>query len=566
LFVIFILSGTAFSYSQPTDIYDFQNSCYLTFNQPQNFSNIPNRGVISDNSLVGYWDLNEGSGMLARDSSGNENNGSLMNSTTWIHGIYQDALDFNQTYIKINNSRSLNISKAFTISSWINPNSINKFGQLMAKCGADVYSGVISARVESNNALTIRLSQNGTIVGVTTKPQINSVNTWYNVVFTYDGMSNIGIFVNGTSVPYSGSKILGPIDTSIKPLLFGQREKGDASFDGIIDDIRIYNRSLSAPEVVALYLEPDPSSLANYYTYKDPNTSNTLTIGINSVNAGSDNAKLVTCTNFFTGNKLLFQANGSIAINLWTNLGKPVFTNGTWINCNNTITLSLDCYSIGEVNWNFVPPFASNISTTTTNSGNITTFSLSWQDERSLFGGGYIFSTNNTGQWVNSTWAGFLSNPDWGNSSLTLNNTIGITIGFREFANNSLNTWGDSGINTIETTTIYLPFATPATTQTVTPTMIPTSSVPPTTKANPTPVPTSTIKPTVQPSTIATTYPDGSNQKENDVFSRTLLYLAAISVVVLIAVLALSFRKGYLAIEVPDEESVQLSSEDDYVI
>ncbi len=98
----------------------------------------------------------------------------------------------------------------------------------------------------------------------------------------------------------------------------------------------------------------------------------------------SDNTE-IKCTNFFMDNKLLFQANNTVILNIWTNLGKPMFTSGAWNIENYTVTLSLDNGSIGELDWNSIIPLsASDLSTSTSNAGNITVFSALWSDNRSL--------------------------------------------------------------------------------------------------------------------------------------------------------------------------------------
>ena len=68
--------GATFSwYNYPTSSYwYFKNNSYLSFNQVMNFTDFPNKGEPYDRTLVGYWNMNEGSGVLAYDSSGNGNN------------------------------------------------------------------------------------------------------------------------------------------------------------------------------------------------------------------------------------------------------------------------------------------------------------------------------------------------------------------------------------------------------------------------------------------------------------------------------------------------------------
>ena len=92
--------------------------------------------------------------------------------------------------------------------------------------------------------------------------------------------------------------------------------------------------------------------MSNYFNFKDPVSNNTMLIHVNSLNANSDNTVLVTCTNFFTGNKLIFKANSSAIVNVWTSLGQPTFTIGVWNNQNYTATITLSNDSTGKLSWN----------------------------------------------------------------------------------------------------------------------------------------------------------------------------------------------------------------------
>jgi hypothetical protein len=362
--IVLSITGLASGLNQYTasHLWDFQNNAYLRFNQDVNFANVPSHGVSSDDNLVGYWSMDEGSGVVVNDTSGKGNNGTTVNSPTWTKGKYGNALNLKgNSHIIVNNSPSVNISGAITFSAWIKVNSINKYGQIIFKGGADVYSGVYSMRIDSANTLTVRLSQGSSIISATTGKQITSAGEWYNVVFVYDGISQLFIYVNGAPVSFSGGNFSGPINTSAKPLLIGQREVGDMAFDGIIDDVQLFDRALSPNEVALLYTRPAQISLTNYYNYIDSVTNNTLLINIDRPISNSNNAALVICNQFFDGNKLVFQANNSAIINVWTNLGKPVSTTGIWNSENYTTTLTLNASSSAEISWD-----SNNIVTTYT--------------------------------------------------------------------------------------------------------------------------------------------------------------------------------------------------------
>lgn len=78
----------------------------------------------ADPSLVGWWKLDETSGLTAADSSGNNNNGTLVNMgpNQWVKGIKDGALEFtsdNHNFVNCGTGSSLNLAKDadFTIAA-----------------------------------------------------------------------------------------------------------------------------------------------------------------------------------------------------------------------------------------------------------------------------------------------------------------------------------------------------------------------------------------------------------------------------------------------------------------
>jgi surface protein len=87
-------------------------------------------------------------------------------------------------------------------------------------------------------------------------------------------------------------------------------------------------------------------------------------------------------------------------------------------------------------------------------------FSINVTDETALHPNGmYIFSTNNTGQWLNNTAVNFTSTPQWANVTKTLNSSVGMVVGYRWYFN-------DSSGNT-NSTPVYILTITDATPPTV---------------------------------------------------------------------------------------------------
>ena len=102
-----------------------------------------------------------------------------------------------------------------------------------------------------------------------------SVGSWYHVVGIYD-QQNLSIYIDGV---IDGSNNIGAITpyTGSAPLRIGNilhTDHGGAGvFDGVIDDVRIYNRALTDVEVSQLYSPTDNVSV----TLVSPNTTNTYT-------------------------------------------------------------------------------------------------------------------------------------------------------------------------------------------------------------------------------------------------------------------------------------------------
>jgi hypothetical protein len=100
------------------------------------------------------------------------------------------------------------------------------------------------------------------------------------------------------------------------------------------------------------------------------------------------------------------------------------------------------------------PPSASNILVSTVNNGSSCTFSCNWSSivgETTL--SGFIFGSNASGSWVNQTWAGFSGTPtsEWANATDDLPSSVGVTVQFRWWANDSDNNWGDSELQNLFT-------------------------------------------------------------------------------------------------------------------
>jgi chitodextrinase len=200
------------------------------------------------NGLVAAYGFNESSGVAATDSSGNNNNGTISNATRSTSGKYGGALSFNgakkNNYVSIPDSTPLHLTSGMTLEAWINPASVTGSWRtviLKERPGGMAYS--LYANNDANRPVgqifnTAERNAQGTASV--------ALNTWTHLSTTYDG-SSLRLYVNGvqvSSVPASGNII-----NSTGLLKIGGNAVWGEWFNGLIDEVRVYNRALSAAEI-----------------------------------------------------------------------------------------------------------------------------------------------------------------------------------------------------------------------------------------------------------------------------------------------------------------------------
>jgi hypothetical protein len=215
------------------------------------------------NGLVLWLPMDEGSGTIAYDYSGYGNNGTLYSGyticsnpptsgcPTWVDGKIGKALSFDgvNDYVRISESPSLKITRAITIEAWVYPTKVaDLWQQIVGKRDANNIGGYLLQLTASNRFIFYIYSGGWRWIYATTLP---ANNTWFHVLGTFDG-SSLKIYVNGNlegTIPFSGTINDVTSDVSIGNSYAGSSEY----FNGIVDEVRIYNRALSEEEIKELY-------------------------------------------------------------------------------------------------------------------------------------------------------------------------------------------------------------------------------------------------------------------------------------------------------------------------
>ena len=135
--------------------------------------------------LVGYWKFDDGSGYIAKDSSGNGNDGDLINSPEWVVGRSRNALKFDGTPKAVNVGVDLGAINTFSASAWIKTVSVGTVFGSDGSVGTGFNAYVIQVM---GGAARINLENAGVLIDST-----ETVNDgyWHHVTVVKRGGSSM---------------------------------------------------------------------------------------------------------------------------------------------------------------------------------------------------------------------------------------------------------------------------------------------------------------------------------------------------------------------------------------
>ena len=230
---------------------------------------LPGSSAAAGSSVVGLWHLDEASGTVATDSSGNGNNGTVSGGAQWVPGRFGAALSFDgsSARVRVPDDPSLEPAAAVSVSAWLKQGgSPGHDWYILAKgatgCIAASYGlysgpggGLAFYVADTRGKAYYRSPDAG--AGVWN-------DKWHLVVGTFDGTS-VRLFVDGTEVGF-GTPHSGPIGYSLadsNDLFIGDYPGCILhNFLGAIDDAAVWSRALTTAEVSALLPQPASPSQA----------------------------------------------------------------------------------------------------------------------------------------------------------------------------------------------------------------------------------------------------------------------------------------------------------------
>ena len=295
--------------------------------------------------LVGWWKLDDGAGTSAADATGNGYTGTLTSGPTWTTGMNNGAVNFvaaSSQYIKVPDTASLRLAGPWTIAAWVNPTSLPANGSAVNPIDRDSTCNGCNSNykiaIDNNDhcgALAWRVAfdtSGGVSKGACYVTAIPT-GVWYHVVGVWDG-TTLTLYVNGVSVATNVPGAV-PATGTGGDLGIGTEITQPRYFNGVIDDARVYNRALSAADVMTLYTSTGGTSgdiktgLIQYWKL-DESGATTAADASGNGNAGVATGTTVVAGRMLNGRSLtgadFLSAPNSASINNLTH-----FTASVWI-------------------------------------------------------------------------------------------------------------------------------------------------------------------------------------------------------------------------------------------
>ena len=205
---------------------------------------------------VAAWAFDEGMGTVARDSVGTLN-GTVSGATWSTAGRYGGALFFDglDDVVTVSDAAPLDLATGMTVEAWVRPRTLSGRRTVAGKSGQSTLAYGLYAHTDVSRPAGVA-NIGGTdhqVTGAAALP----VDTWSHVAVTYDGQA-ARVYVNGT---LAGSKtVSGTLLQTGGGLRIGGNSVWGEWFHGRIDDVRIYNRALTASDIQSDMNTPVPST------------------------------------------------------------------------------------------------------------------------------------------------------------------------------------------------------------------------------------------------------------------------------------------------------------------
>jgi len=203
---------------------------------------------------VGYWNMDEKSGVSANDISGNGYTGTINGTASWKPGKYGSGLNANgsSTYVSKSSASSFDFDgKDFTVEAWIKPNAAVGDVEAGIVCLSSGSGGTTQwCLVTDNDDYVFWTDTDGSWAYTDAAATTDDVTTdWAHIVGVYTSGSSLKIYKNGVLIA-SDTSVSSDLYNPASPVIWIGRGPDHGYFNGVIDDVKIYNYARTQKQVV----------------------------------------------------------------------------------------------------------------------------------------------------------------------------------------------------------------------------------------------------------------------------------------------------------------------------
>ena len=220
-----------------------------------------------DFGLVGYWPFEEGSGTTTADVSGSGNAGTLTNSPMWsatapptpYANAHSLSFDGTSSYVTMGNPSALRLTGPMSLACWFQSSaSLGNYQTLVSKWWSGDADAAYSIYWTTGFGPTFAMrSAMGSSIGASATTAFDD-GAWHFVAATWTGVT-VRLYVDaveqGDETPDGSfgatADVMHPFDVATDDRY--SAGTGDRFFPGLIDDVRVYDRPLTAAEIGKLF-------------------------------------------------------------------------------------------------------------------------------------------------------------------------------------------------------------------------------------------------------------------------------------------------------------------------
>lgn len=192
------------------------------------------------NPPVGYWNLDEGSGLTAKDISGNGNDGTITipKNPTYVPGKFGSAVNLlgAATFVDMGNPTTLRLGAPITLSGWVYPTSFSATQYIIRKRESGAFAGRYELFVDTNGKANFSVNQSGNTPTTLTGSTTLSLNKWNFVAATLVNSTAQRIYLNGIQDGFTA--VTQGITTSTGSFTIGV---SGTTNSGIVDEVKLFN-------------------------------------------------------------------------------------------------------------------------------------------------------------------------------------------------------------------------------------------------------------------------------------------------------------------------------------